>query len=158
VGPSRCEVEVTLRLTVSQSASQSVCLGIEHPCGTCDQILFPVGMLLSEICGLVSMGRIACCIVAWVTTYPQSCSLPTAVVLSPVYTAVSGSSFHDIQSSSFCYCTKRSLGFALIAMLTENTYKLGLFLTLAPDQHGRRLSWAKTEGTQHCEADSRFQS
>jgi hypothetical protein len=43
------EVEVTLRLTV--------CLGIEHPCGTCDQILFPVGMLLSEICGLLSMGR-----------------------------------------------------------------------------------------------------
>jgi hypothetical protein len=39
-------VEVTLRLTVSQS----VCLGIEHPCGTCDHILFPVGMLLSEIC------------------------------------------------------------------------------------------------------------
>jgi hypothetical protein len=37
------EVEGTLRLTVSQS----VCLGIEHPCGTCDQILFPVGMLLS---------------------------------------------------------------------------------------------------------------
>jgi hypothetical protein len=43
----KVEVEVTLRLTVSQS----VCLGIEHPCGTCDQILFPVGMLLSEICG-----------------------------------------------------------------------------------------------------------
>jgi hypothetical protein len=37
--------------------SHSVCLGIEHPCGTCDQILFPVGLLLSEICGLVSMGR-----------------------------------------------------------------------------------------------------
>jgi hypothetical protein len=37
--------------------SKSVCLGIEHTCGTCDQILFPVGMLLSEICGLVSMGR-----------------------------------------------------------------------------------------------------
>jgi hypothetical protein len=37
--------------------SQSVCLGIEHPCGTCDQILFPVGMLLSEICGFVSIGR-----------------------------------------------------------------------------------------------------
>jgi hypothetical protein len=36
---------------------QSVCLGIEHPCGTCDQILFPVGMLLSEICGFVSMRR-----------------------------------------------------------------------------------------------------
>jgi hypothetical protein len=45
--------EVTLRLTVSQS----VCLGIEHPCGTCDHILLPVGMLLSEICGLVSVGR-----------------------------------------------------------------------------------------------------
>jgi hypothetical protein len=41
--------------TDSQSVSQSVCLGIEHPCGTCDQILLPVGMLLSEICGLVSM-------------------------------------------------------------------------------------------------------
>jgi hypothetical protein len=36
--------------------SQSVCLGIEYPCGTCDQILFPVGMLLPEICGLVSVG------------------------------------------------------------------------------------------------------
>jgi hypothetical protein len=47
------EVEVTLRLTVSQS----LCLGIEYPCGTCDQILFPVGMLLSEICGLVFVGR-----------------------------------------------------------------------------------------------------
>jgi hypothetical protein len=47
------EVEVTLRLTVSQS----VCLGIEHPRGTCDHILLPVGMLLSEICGLVSMER-----------------------------------------------------------------------------------------------------
>jgi hypothetical protein len=53
----KVEVEVTLQLTVSQSVSQSVCLGIEHPCGTCDQILFPVEMLLSEICGLVSMGR-----------------------------------------------------------------------------------------------------
>jgi hypothetical protein len=47
------EVEVTLWLTVSQS----ICLGIEYPCGTCDQILLSVGMLLSEICGLVSMGR-----------------------------------------------------------------------------------------------------
>jgi hypothetical protein len=37
--------------------SQSVCLGIEHPRGTCDQILLPVRMLLSEICGLVSIGR-----------------------------------------------------------------------------------------------------
>jgi hypothetical protein len=47
------EVEVTLQLT----DSQSICLGIEYPCGTCDQMLFPVGMLLSEICGLVSIGR-----------------------------------------------------------------------------------------------------
>jgi hypothetical protein len=68
-----------------RSVSQSTCLGIEHPCGTCDQILLPVGMLLevevkllydwrsvsqyvlvsstlvemllSEICRLVSVGR-----------------------------------------------------------------------------------------------------
>jgi hypothetical protein len=45
--------EVTLPLTVSQS----VCLGIEHPYGTCDQILLPVGMLLSEICGHFSVRR-----------------------------------------------------------------------------------------------------
>jgi hypothetical protein len=43
--------------TDGRSVSQSVCLGIEHDCGTCDQILFPVGMLLSKICGLVSVGR-----------------------------------------------------------------------------------------------------
>jgi hypothetical protein len=36
---------------------QSVCLGIEHPCETCNQILLPVGMFLSEICGFVSVGR-----------------------------------------------------------------------------------------------------
>jgi hypothetical protein len=47
------KVEVSLRLTVTQS----VCLDVEHPCGTCDQISLPVGMLLSEICGLVSVGR-----------------------------------------------------------------------------------------------------
>jgi hypothetical protein len=35
---------------------QSLCLGVEYPCGTCDQILLPVGMLLSEICSLVSVG------------------------------------------------------------------------------------------------------
>jgi hypothetical protein len=50
---SIAEVEVTLRLTVSEA----VCLGIEHSCGTCDHILLPVGMLLSQICGLVSVGR-----------------------------------------------------------------------------------------------------
>jgi hypothetical protein len=47
------EVEVTLPLTVGQS----VCLGIEHPRGTCDQVLLPLRMLLSEICCLVSVGR-----------------------------------------------------------------------------------------------------
>jgi hypothetical protein len=50
---SSSKLEVTLRLTVGQS----ICLGIEHHCGTCDQILLPVGMLLSEICGLVSVER-----------------------------------------------------------------------------------------------------
>jgi hypothetical protein len=40
---------------LSQSVSQSVCLGIEHPCGTCDQISLPVGMLLSEIYGHVDV-------------------------------------------------------------------------------------------------------
>jgi hypothetical protein len=51
----RSDVEVTLRLTVSQS----VCLGIEYPYETFDQILqvLPAGMLLSEICSLLSEGR-----------------------------------------------------------------------------------------------------
>jgi hypothetical protein len=47
------EVEVTLRLAVIQS----VFLGIEHPCGTCDQILLPVRVLLSQICRLISVRR-----------------------------------------------------------------------------------------------------
>jgi hypothetical protein len=38
--------------------SQSVCLGIEHPCGTCNQILLPVGVLLSEICDLISVSSL----------------------------------------------------------------------------------------------------
>jgi hypothetical protein len=50
--PSFVTFEVTLRLTVGQS----VCPGIEHPCGTCDQILLTVGMLLFEVCSLVSVG------------------------------------------------------------------------------------------------------
>jgi hypothetical protein len=45
--------EVALRLMVSRS----ICLGIKHPCRTCDQILLPVRMLLSEICSRVSVGR-----------------------------------------------------------------------------------------------------
>jgi hypothetical protein len=50
---SKVEADVTLSLTVSQY----VCLGIEHSCGTFGQILLPVGILLSEICGLDSVGR-----------------------------------------------------------------------------------------------------
>jgi hypothetical protein len=55
------EVEVTLRLTVSQSVvSQSVSMSwYRTPLWDLrrDYCIFPVGMLLSEICGLVSMGR-----------------------------------------------------------------------------------------------------
>jgi hypothetical protein len=51
--PDTSRFEVTLRLT----GSQSLCLGVEHPFGICDQILLPVGMLLSELCGLVSVER-----------------------------------------------------------------------------------------------------
>jgi hypothetical protein len=56
-------MRVTIIILYSRSQSyfttdgESVSLGIEHSCGTCDQILLPVGMLLSEICGLVSVGR-----------------------------------------------------------------------------------------------------
>jgi hypothetical protein len=35
--------------TDGQSVSQSVCLGNEHPCGTCDQILLSVGMSESKL-------------------------------------------------------------------------------------------------------------
>jgi hypothetical protein len=45
IASNTVEVEVSLRLTVSQL----ICLGIEYSCETWDQILFPVGMLLSEI-------------------------------------------------------------------------------------------------------------
>jgi hypothetical protein len=41
----------------SMTDGQSVCLGVEHPRGTCDQILLPVGLLLSESCRLVSVGH-----------------------------------------------------------------------------------------------------
>jgi hypothetical protein len=47
--------KVTLLLTVSQSFSQSVCFW--YRARLWDQILLPVWMLLSEICGLVSVGR-----------------------------------------------------------------------------------------------------
>jgi hypothetical protein len=52
------KVEVTLRLTVSQSVSQSVSTSwCGAHSGTCDQILLPVGRLLSESCGFVSVER-----------------------------------------------------------------------------------------------------
>jgi hypothetical protein len=47
------KLKVTSQLAVGQSVSMS---WYRAPFGTCDQILFPVGMLLFEICGLVSMG------------------------------------------------------------------------------------------------------
>jgi hypothetical protein len=43
--------------SVSQSVSRSVCLDINDPYGTCDQILLHVGVLVSEICGLISVRR-----------------------------------------------------------------------------------------------------
>jgi hypothetical protein len=74
------EVEVTLRLTVSQS----VCLGIEYPCGTCDQILFPVGKLLSEFCQSVSQYvLVSSTLVGLVTRYyflSECCCLRFAVL------------------------------------------------------------------------------
>jgi hypothetical protein len=51
------EVEVKVEVTLRLRVSQSVCLRSEHPCGTCDQILLPVGVLLSEICGLIFVRR-----------------------------------------------------------------------------------------------------
>jgi hypothetical protein len=48
------EVEVTLRLTVSQSVSMFRCRANS---GTCDQMLLPVGRLLSETCSIVYVGR-----------------------------------------------------------------------------------------------------
>jgi hypothetical protein len=52
-----CPLNSKFEITLQPTVSQSVCLGVEYPCRTCDQILLPVGMLLSEICGLVSVGR-----------------------------------------------------------------------------------------------------
>jgi hypothetical protein len=60
------EVEVTLWLTVIQS----ICLGVHSE--TCDMILLPVGRLLSERCGLVSMGH-----PPWPEDGPVVCSAVT---------------------------------------------------------------------------------
>jgi hypothetical protein len=54
---SSAKVADEMRRGYFATDGKSVCLGIEHPCGTCDQILLPVGMLLYEICGLVFVGR-----------------------------------------------------------------------------------------------------
>jgi hypothetical protein len=40
-----------------QSVSRSVCLGVEPTLWTFDQILLPVPWLLSESCGLFSVGH-----------------------------------------------------------------------------------------------------
>jgi hypothetical protein len=53
--PNECPARSS-KLYDWRSVSMSVCLGIQYLCGTCDQILLPVGMLMSEICGLVSVG------------------------------------------------------------------------------------------------------
>jgi hypothetical protein len=39
------------------SKSKILYAGSQSICGTCEQILLPVGMLLSQLCGLVSIGR-----------------------------------------------------------------------------------------------------
>jgi hypothetical protein len=54
---SRLQFAVSGSYFTTDTVSQSVRPGIEYPCGTRDQILLSVEMLLSEICGLVSMGR-----------------------------------------------------------------------------------------------------
>jgi hypothetical protein len=77
------KVEDNLRLTVSQS----LYLGIEHPCGTCDQILLPVGMLLPEICGLVSVGpplrrEDGSAICSVITQWSESLRTPNHTLLS----------------------------------------------------------------------------
>jgi hypothetical protein len=73
----RSKVQVTLQLMVSQS----VCLGIEHRCAICDQILLPVGMLLDEIlwsciCAAPSLTRgRACRSQSYFTTDSRSVSM-----------------------------------------------------------------------------------
>jgi hypothetical protein len=69
---SSVKVEVNWRLTVSMS----VCLGVEHPYGTCEQILLPVWKLLSCICVAPSLTRGWACnlqcnhSVVWVSQNP----------------------------------------------------------------------------------------
>jgi hypothetical protein len=44
-------VQSNVKVTLGPTVSQSVCLGVEHPCGTGDQTLIPVWKLRSCFCG-----------------------------------------------------------------------------------------------------------
>jgi hypothetical protein len=80
-GMTQLKVKFTLRLAVYH---QTVCLDAK-PLETHDQFsLYSPGTDVAE--NVFSI--IACSLVAVETTCPQSCSLATAVLLSPVYTAV----------------------------------------------------------------------
>jgi hypothetical protein len=105
-----------------------VCLGIEHPRGTCDQILLPVGMSLSEICGLVSP-----CYAVFSTLlsrHPSSvqisfsapCSQTPSVSVPPI---MSDTKFHT--------CTEQQLRRQkvldrMVASITRIKYPLNFFL------------------------------
>jgi hypothetical protein len=65
---STVEVEVTLRLIV--------CLGIEYPCGTCDQILFPQS---ESLCGWQSVS-ISWCRAHFVDVWPGIASFSSVWV------------------------------------------------------------------------------
>jgi hypothetical protein len=104
------------------------------PCGTCDQILFPFGMLLSEICGLVSMGRPlwsvsqSVCLgveptlglVTWYSFPSEGCSLK--VTVSFLWGALSGQSV----SMSWCRAHSRTCDLILLPIggLQSESYYL----------------------------------
>jgi hypothetical protein len=46
-GCGQCDGVVAEGRSYFTTDGRSVCLGIEHPCGTCDQIFLPVGMFTS---------------------------------------------------------------------------------------------------------------
>jgi hypothetical protein len=100
--------------------SQSVCLGIEHPCGTCDQALLPVGMLLSEICGLVSIGRplwrengsAICSVItrSYFTTESQSVSMSWyRAPLWDLWPGITSCRNFAVWKFRFCFCGAPSL-------------------------------------------------
>jgi hypothetical protein len=55
---TQVRVRVTLRLTVSQLVSQSVCLCVEPTLWTIDHIMLPFQVFGSEMCCPVSVGRL----------------------------------------------------------------------------------------------------